>query len=40
MDVAFQVGFNSKTTFNSFFAQDTGMTPKEFRRKFATSPGK
>ena len=34
LDIAFSVGFNSKTTFNTLFAQETGMSPKEYRRKF------
>ena len=35
LDIAFSVGFNSKTTFNTLFLQSTGMTPKEFRSKFS-----
>jgi AraC-like DNA-binding protein len=31
--IAFDSGFNSKTTFNSFFKIRTGMTPSEFRNK-------
>ncbi len=33
LDIAFEVGFNSKTTFNTLFSRATGLTPKEFRRK-------
>jgi AraC-like DNA-binding protein len=31
--IAFDSGFNSKTTFNSFFKMRTGLTPSEFRNK-------
>jgi len=31
--IAFDAGFNSKTTFNSIFKTYTGMTPSEFREK-------
>ncbi len=31
--IALDAGFNSKTTFNSFFKNQTGMTPSEFREK-------
>jgi len=31
--IAFDAGFNSKTTFNSIFKSQTGMTPSEFREK-------
>jgi AraC-like DNA-binding protein len=31
--IAFDAGFNSKTTFNSIFKSHTGLTPREFREK-------
>lgn len=31
--IAFDSGFNSKTTFNSIFKSQTGLTPSEFREK-------
>jgi len=32
LDLAFDSGFNSKTTFNSIFKSHTGMTPSQFRK--------
>ncbi len=33
IEIAFEVGFNSKSTFHELFTKDTGLTPTEFRRK-------
>lgn len=33
LEIAYQVGFNSKTTFNSAFKKCIGCTPREFRQK-------
>ncbi len=48
LQVAHEVGFNNKATFNQSFKQETGLTPKEYRKKHNThlahenrfSPGK
>jgi len=37
--IAFEAGFNSKGTFNSFFKTATGCTPSEYREKLTTGPG-
>ncbi len=33
LDIAYDVGFNSKSSFNSIFSKMTEMTPSEFRKK-------
>jgi AraC-like DNA-binding protein len=32
LEVLYEVGFNSKSSFNTLFKQDTGMTPSEFKK--------
>jgi len=38
LDIAFQAGFNSKSTFNDAFKKTAGVTPTEFRRTHSSSP--
>jgi AraC-like DNA-binding protein len=35
--IAYEVGFNSKATFNRVFKKATDLTPSEFKEKFSTS---
>jgi len=37
--IAFEAGFNSKGTFNSFFKATTGCTPSEYRNKLTGKSG-
>jgi AraC-like DNA-binding protein len=38
--IAYECGFNSKSTFNTFFKHATGLTPTEWRKKNATNTTK
>jgi AraC-like DNA-binding protein len=37
LEVLYQVGFNSKSSFNTVFKKQTGMTPSEFKKKMVES---
>ena len=33
LEIMYDVGFNSKSSFNTLFKQNTGLTPSDFRKK-------
>jgi AraC-like DNA-binding protein len=37
LEVAYECGFNSKTTFNSAFKKFTGQTPSEFKKNLTSA---
>ncbi|MBN1118577.1 MAG: AraC family transcriptional regulator [Bacteroidales bacterium] len=38
LEIAYEVGFNSKSTFNTSFIKYAGVTPKEFRKSYLEKP--